>query len=333
MQDLISIIIPIYKVPTNYLKKCINSCIVQDFKNIEILLIDDGSPDECGYICDSFKSMDKRIKVIHQNNRGLSGARNTGFNEAKGKWIMFLDGDDYLENNCCSTLIHEIEDDIDVLCFTSYRDNLRERLINKTKLQDGYIYKYENRKLKMLTLDFNAHISTSWAKLLRRSFLIENNIYHNEELRQGAEGIEYCIRLFDKANVVKYIDKPLYNYIYNENSISAIPTEDNNYYVLKCFNVIKSNIDNSDFEMMNQFYERMGYVVVTTIVSGYFNPRYKDKYSFKKKKLKKYLKEELVINTLDNISKNLDYKRKTILYLTKFHFFGCLYILSKLYKK
>ena len=124
MQDLISIIIPIYKVPINFLRKCINSCMIQDYTNIEIILIDDGSPDECGSICDSFKCMDKRIKVIHQNNRGLSGARNTGCNEANGQWIMFLDGDDYLEKNCCSTLMHEVEANIDVLCFTSYRDNI-----------------------------------------------------------------------------------------------------------------------------------------------------------------------------------------------------------------
>ena len=95
MSPLISIIIPIYKVPEKYLRKCIESAKKQTLKEIEIILIDDESPDDCGRICDEYAQDDKRIRVIHQKNKGLCGARNSGVREARSKWITFVDGDDW----------------------------------------------------------------------------------------------------------------------------------------------------------------------------------------------------------------------------------------------
>ena len=93
--ELISIVIPIYKVE-QYLRRCIDSVICQTYKNIEIILIDDGSPDNCGKLCDEIKKKDNRIKVIHKSNGGLSDARNCGINIATGKYITFIDSDDYV---------------------------------------------------------------------------------------------------------------------------------------------------------------------------------------------------------------------------------------------
>ena len=93
--SLISIIVPIYNVE-KYIHQCIDSLINQTYKNIEIILVDDGSPDNCGEICDEYARKDKRIKVIHQNNMGLSGARNTGLDNSKGDYLIFVDSDDYI---------------------------------------------------------------------------------------------------------------------------------------------------------------------------------------------------------------------------------------------
>ena len=106
--EKISVIIPVYNVE-KFIEQSIKSVLNQTYKNLEIILVDDGSTDSSGSICDEYSKKDKRIKVIHQDNKGLSGARNSGLDIATGKYIMFLDSDDYFENNSCEILYSEIE--------------------------------------------------------------------------------------------------------------------------------------------------------------------------------------------------------------------------------
>lgn len=105
----LSVIIPVYNVE-RYLKKCVDSVCQQTFGDLEIILIDDGSPDRCGILCDELAQADNRIKVIHQQNQGVSAARNKGLALAKGDWIAFVDSDDYLKPDAYEALIHEAED-------------------------------------------------------------------------------------------------------------------------------------------------------------------------------------------------------------------------------
>lgn len=108
MNELISVIVPIYKVE-NYLEKCVNSIINQTYKNLEIILVDDGSPDNCPKICDDLSKKDKRIKVIHKKNGGLSDARNAGIEVAKGKYLSFIDSDDYIDSDMLEYLLTELK--------------------------------------------------------------------------------------------------------------------------------------------------------------------------------------------------------------------------------
>ena len=94
--ELISVIIPVYKVE-KYINRCVESVLVQNYHNIEVILVDDGSPDNCGIICDKYAETDSRIKVIHKKNGGLSDARNAGLDIATGQYICFIDSDDYIE--------------------------------------------------------------------------------------------------------------------------------------------------------------------------------------------------------------------------------------------
>ena len=103
--DLISIIVPVYNVE-KYIHECVDSIINQTYKNIEIILVDDGSPDNCGKICDEYAKKDNRIKVIHKPNGGLSDARNHGIDVANGEWLMFIDSDDWIEPNMAEKLLH-----------------------------------------------------------------------------------------------------------------------------------------------------------------------------------------------------------------------------------
>ena len=106
MEDLISVIIPVYNVE-KYLPECIESVLKQTHTNLEIILVDDGSPDNSPQICDEYAQKDSRIKVIHKENGGVSSARNEGLKIAKGEWISFIDADDWVEKNFCEILLNK----------------------------------------------------------------------------------------------------------------------------------------------------------------------------------------------------------------------------------
>ena len=106
---LISIIVPVYKVEP-YLRECLDSIVNQTYRNLEIILVDDGSPDRSGDICDEYAAADKRITVIHQENKGVSEARNAALDIARGDYIQFVDSDDRIEKNACETVLHIAEE-------------------------------------------------------------------------------------------------------------------------------------------------------------------------------------------------------------------------------
>ena len=137
MEPLISVIIPVYKVE-EYLPTCIKSVINQTYKNLEIILVDDGSPDNCGVMCDEFAEKDKRIKVIHQKNNGLSSARNVGIDVATGEYIGFVDSDDYIEPDMYAAMMDYMQKNkLDIVCCDT-------KIIKGTKVKFRPIYK-ENR--------------------------------------------------------------------------------------------------------------------------------------------------------------------------------------------
>lgn len=333
----ISIVVPIYKVPQEMLKKCIEQCIKQTYKNIEIILVDDESPDDCGKICDEYAKNDLRIKVIHQKNKGLSGARNSGVLNSTGDWIMFIDGDDYITVDACQILMDSlIDNDLDVICFGYKRDNKNSIVdCELTELEEKIYCDGECKYLQEKVLDFTSHFSTAYCKLIKRNYIFENEIFHNEKLRQGAEGIEFNIRLFEKAKKVMILKKYLYYYRYNEESISNKHDEKNHYFVLSCFDTIKEFAEKSDNKeiLLQALYNRMLYVIVTTAVSGYFSKENDEKYKIKKEKFYTYLKEEIIIETLEKSNlKTIDFKRKIIIILIKCKMFLLINIMCKFFK-
>lgn len=103
--SLVTVIIPVYKVE-KYIRRCVDSVLSQSYQNLQIILVDDGSPDDCGKICDSYMKKDSRVKTIHQPNGGLSIARNTGLKYAFGEFIYFLDSDDYIAPEAIEAMVH-----------------------------------------------------------------------------------------------------------------------------------------------------------------------------------------------------------------------------------
>ena len=111
MGDKISVIVPIYKVE-NYLHRCVDSIINQTYTNLEIILVDDGSPDNCPMICDEYAKKDSRIRIVHKKNEGVAVARNVGIDIATGKYIMFVDSDDFIENDMIKSMLYDLINNI-----------------------------------------------------------------------------------------------------------------------------------------------------------------------------------------------------------------------------
>lgn len=334
MKTKVSVIVPVYNVPKKYLEKCVSSLVNQTLNDIEIILVDDGTPDTSGKLCDGYAKKDSRIKVIHQENKGLCGARNTGVKSSTGEWISFVDGDDWIEPNAYEKLYNiGTKNNVDVVMFGYVKDYPSKSVIMH---YDKY---FENKKvyntsediayLQKMILNYNANCAMAPTKFIRKSIIEKYNIYHDEKLRQGAEGIEFNIRLFSKIKSALFLNETFYHYIYNDESITTVHNEKNHQMVIDCFKKIKGEINNDDSEIMGWFYNRMKYVILTTAISGYFSRSNKEPYKTQKRKFKKYMSDTLVQETLK--SKNyqgLSTTRKVTLFFIKHRLFLLVKIIS-----
>ena len=217
--ELISVIVCVYNVE-KYLTKCIESIINQSYKNLEIILIDDGSTDESGRICDNYAKRDSRIKVIHQKNKGVSATRNVGLKAISGNYFGFVDSDDYLCSNYYSNMYEAmINNNADlVFCDILQINTLtnKEYLINKEV--DSFIC---NSKKDILSLLFKeSRIINPINKLYKKS--IFNDLKYPSDIIH--EDTFLIIDILNKCNCVVYINEPLYNRIIHNNSIMTSKT-------------------------------------------------------------------------------------------------------------
>lgn len=233
-EPLISVIVPVYKVE-EYLDRCVDSIINQTYKNLEILLVDDGSPDNCPKMCDDYAKKDKRIKVIHKKNGGLSDARNVGIDNSKGDYLTFIDSDDYVELNYVEFLYNLIvKYDADISMGKQY-----VRYSNKViNTGSGYLYdnlsKEEIFEKLMYGEDFDV---SAWAKLYKKELFIDIKYPVNRLFEDSAT----TYKLMDKANKIVMKSEPIYNYIIRENSIT------NCIFNVKKMDLITSTIEMTDF--------------------------------------------------------------------------------------
>lgn len=211
----ISVIIPVYKVE-NYLDRCVKSIIGQTYENLEILLVDDGSPDNCPKMCDQYASIDNRVRVIHKPNGGLSDARNAGIDVATGEYITFVDSDDWISENCIEVLLqiqqknHTLISVID----TVESDGTKE---SERSYSAGYdskeVYTAEEAmQVIFLQREFN---TSAWAKLYHRS--IFDGIRFTKEIFY--EDLDLIYRLIDKAGKISFSPAGKYYYFQRNDSI------------------------------------------------------------------------------------------------------------------
>lgn len=230
-EELVSVIVPVYNVE-KYLSQCLDSIIHQTYKNLEIILVNDGSTDGSGKICDDYAAKDGRIKVIHQENGGLSDARNKGLDLMTGQFVTFVDSDDYLENNCIHTLYtyaYTCKTDISIGKFIEFEENTSQFLFHN-HLNNG-------NKIEFLTGDqclerhhkyFLGIFVTAWAKLYRTSLFNDSNPCKKIRYPLGVlhEDQYTTHKLFFKSNKIVFVNDYLYVYRVRKNSITNTPLSD-----------------------------------------------------------------------------------------------------------
>ena len=207
-----SIIVPVYKVE-NYLEKCVLSLINQTFKEIEIILVDDGSPDNCPAMCDNFALRDSRVHVIHKPNGGLSEARNAGLSVARGDYVLFVDSDDYIEVTTCEKFQKFLYKDIDIIIGQA----LVENGICELKHIDDIEQIFDGKKYLLKALKQGKAPMAVWLNVYRREFLLINQLSFKLGILHEDE--QFTPRVFLAAKKVLVTDIAFYHYVIRNNSI------------------------------------------------------------------------------------------------------------------
>lgn len=209
-----SVIVPVYKVE-DYLKQCVQSVLEQSFEGFELILVDDGSPDKCGKLCDAFSNKDNRIRVVHKPNGGLSSARNAGLDMAQGEYIIFLDSDDFWDDRNALKGIDSslLESDADVLLFPAkryYGENRKPSFIINTDVERDRIMGKEATEAIEYMIANNIYRAAAWNKVIRRSIIITQGMRFQEGYL--SEDMDWCGNLLLHSCRFDFYNVPFYCY-------------------------------------------------------------------------------------------------------------------------
>lgn len=242
MREKISVIIPVYNVE-NYLEKCIDSIIMQTYKNLEIILVNDGSTDTSPEICEHYKIRDERITIIHQKNKGLSGARNTGIEHASGEFLLFVDSDDYILPNMIETLYTRLKMDKTEMAICSFEyvdengNKVCEQLSRQCEMKNEILGKNEMfHKISHKTPGYWYYV-ISCGKLYRK-YIFEQYRFPEGRIHEDEFAIHHII---DKVTNVSIVEERLYMYLQRTGSIM------NNNDTLKRLDAMDAFLDRADF--------------------------------------------------------------------------------------
>lgn len=212
---LVSIIVPVYKVEEE-LCRCVDSVLSQTLTDIEVILVDDGSPDECPRICDDYASRDSRVKVIHKVNGGLSDARNYGLDKATGEYVMFVDSDDFIETDSCERFYRAaVDTSVDIVLGDWQVSPGPDRPDRYSAFEDGRVY--PSSDFILAALKAGEWYPCAWAMFCRLSFFNENGLRFAVGLLH--EDMEMQPRIFLAAKDVVCLKYKFYNYIQRPGSI------------------------------------------------------------------------------------------------------------------
>ncbi len=264
MKKKLSIIIPVYNVE-KYLKQCLDSIIYQQLDNYEVIMVDDGSLDNSGKICDNYAKENLNFKVVHQNNKGLSGARNTGIKASCGEFLMFVDSDDFINKNInLKEIINDIKKDVTQYKWIYYYDQ-----------QEKYRY-FKNMKeytdSNIGQLLYNKAVDGSFSvsacdKIVKRDVIINNNIMFKEGIY--SEDMDWTFRLYQSINSYSILNKDIY--VYRQARKDSITSKIKNKNILDLYDIIKNwyeyNYKNEKIKEAYLNYLAYHYIILLTLIN------------------------------------------------------------------
>lgn len=309
---LYSIVVPIYNVE-EFLKECIESLINQTYTNIEIILVDDGSPDNCSIICDEFAKNEKRIKVIHKTNGGLVSARKAGAKVATGDYVICVDGDDHVSKDMVTKINKVVsENDVDVVCFGYFKDDesnpcyleFNEGYYNKEKIiEDIFPNLIENANAKFFS-------NSLWAKAYKRDLYCMNQELVDNKIKIGEDAA--CTKpIISKCNSLYIMKDCLYFYRTNLTSMTKEPKPFAWDVPEIIYSHLSVNLNQDDYDFTEQLYRNVAHNVFNVAMSQYY------KKGLKIKEIKREIKEKLGNKLYSTCIKKANYtsiKGKIMLY-------------------
>lgn len=248
---LISIIVPVYKVES-YIRQCVESIINQSCRNLEIILVDDGSPDNCPEICEEYAKQDERIKVIHQENKGLIEARKSGLRAATGEYVCFVDGDDWIEPEMYSKIADAIDKHSPDCVITEFFYSYPDKEIPSKYCFNREVYNREELENEVFPImlfngtyyNFGVY-PNCWTKVFRKEIL-EKHLYSVDSRIRIGEDIAFTYPCLTECNCLSYIDLPLYHYRINQSSMTkSYDSSLKSIYLLPYEALLKCETDNN----------------------------------------------------------------------------------------
>lgn len=288
---LFSVIIPVYNVE-KYLRCCVNSVKNQSFTDYELILVNDGSTDNCPEICDEYAFFDERVKVIHKNNEGLSAARNDGLKIAQGEYIVFLDSDDFFEHKDCLKLIaYKTVAKPDLIIYKTSTCDETGNDISYSNINFDFKYdKTEIGKMVETTIIDDGFQASAWSKCIKKSVLIDNDITFEKGLL--GEDIDWYLSVIRKVKTFELLDNYIYVYRKRPGSITktfGVKNLADLIWILQKWNSILQNskIDNALKHYLGKTY--------TSLLIVYASVKDNEKKSYKQriKSMSQLLKYDL----------------------------------------
>ncbi|GEM_PF-470544 len=270
---IISVIVPVFKVEP-YLRRCVDSILVQTFTDFELILVDDGSPDNCPGICDEYALIDARVKVIHKPNGGLSSARNAGLDVATGEYVLFVDSDDYVSSDLLSTAMSSFTANVDRVTFSYYYmdEDTGKSSVLLPKENKVYDISTDSSKQDFFICDLlTYHVCwAAWATIYRRTIIEQYHIRFIDTDKIFAEDVLFILCYTSCCKQIVYISTPLYYYVANRSG-SIISKEKYNFKIGRLNELCKCFFD---FLQVNQSNECLSGIFSTlffTFISGYLH--------------------------------------------------------------
>jgi glycosyltransferase involved in cell wall biosynthesis len=312
----LSVIVPVYNIVEQLLKKCLSSLMSQKSKDVEFIIVDDGSLDNCGNICDEYANLDKRFQVIHTSNQGVSNARNVGFGNSHGKYIMYVDGDDYIEEDTCELCSNKMEEtNADLLLF-GYRSS-NHPIINQKestrRLNEQEVQELRKSIVSGVECFPGYFVGSPWGKVYKREIIEKYDLQFVYGLKKCQDRVFVFDYLTHINDVVLY---PFigYNYENNPSSVTRKYNKEIRYILQNVEQEFYKRIKKQDnaLDYKEPFYTMCLNFLYTILQLDILNDENKDSLPNKKRELASISNEKLYSSALKKGNVNGLGKRKSL---------------------